>query len=244
MLVPKLMLALDGLSSNFASRAKDAHDDPSVSHVHALRVLTRRLRSHLWLIPKADRSLKVRKVLRSLKILADVLGEQRKYDIALKDAIEFSLPTEEIEARRSRSKRKVRTRLTRINRQKLTLQITSALEDVRENTTDDILLPRLKALSRRLRREGSHSPRNEEAGHRVRIDAKKARYLLETFGKPMARLDELQDHLGRWHDLLVLDEMIGPLKKVSSVKDREWKKSLKRMKPILRKASKSLDSLC
>jgi len=244
MLVRKLMRALDELSERFEKKAKEAYDDPSVSNVHALRVLIRRLRSHLWLIPKADRSLKVRKALRSLKILADVLGEQRKYDIALKDALEFSLPTEEIEARRARNKRKVRTRLTCTNRQKLAREIASALVEVRDNTTDDILRPRLRALSRRLRREGSHSPRDEEAGHQVRIDAKKARYLIETFGEPMARLDELQNHLGRWHDLLVLDEMVGPLKKVTAEKNREWKKSLKLIKPVLRKASQCLSNLC
>jgi CHAD domain-containing protein len=53
------------------------------------------------------------------------------------------------------------------------------------------------------------APRGKEELHRLRLEAKKMRYVLDALSLRGAVLRELQGHLGRAHDLEVLQQLLG-----------------------------------
>ena len=236
------LVTLDKQAEIFEERAKDVSRNFSVSQVHKFRVVCRRLRALFWLVPKEQRTRSVRRAIRDLKFLTDVFGEQRKLDIALKDAICFSRDTEEIERQRADGRRAVESAITKEKRRKYVKHLRRAVKRMRKYEWAT-LVPRMESLRARLETAQKHPPRGNTAGHSLRINAKKARYVLEALGTPSSRLEQLQDHLGRWHDLIVLDELTGHTAAMLSEKQREWDTSQRMLKTTLTSATHAIDSL-
>jgi len=226
----------------FEKRARKAAKQASVSRVHGLRVVSRRLRALFSLVPREDRKRALRKTIRDLKKLTRLLGEQRKFDIALKDAISFSRETEEIERGRQKARREVERALTGTRRRDYAKTLRAAVKQMRKYDWE-VFVPRLQEIHRELEKAKRKTPRGNSAGHSLRIRAKKARYILEALGTPMARLDALQDHLGRWHDLIVLDGLTGHTASMLEEKEKEWETSVRLMKPALSGATHALESV-
>lgn len=79
--------------------------------------------------------------------------------------------------------------------------------------------------------------------HQLRVSTKKIRYAFECLDLPMEDLKELQDHLGKSHDLTVLREYFKDPKVVRQ-KDRKERKAVeKRIRPALRSSLEVLNLL-
>src|SRR5262245_45846071 len=92
---------------HFKKLSKKTHRKASAKHVHDLRVATRRLRADLWVIPKESRTKSAKKSLKFLKKLGKILGEQRKYDVALEDAQQFGTKTKKIKEKQKKGQKEV-----------------------------------------------------------------------------------------------------------------------------------------
>jgi CHAD domain-containing protein len=106
-----------------------------------------------------------------------------------------------------------------------------------------VVLSQVRRLQNRLQRALNHPPTTNRARHRLRINVKKARYVLEATGRPVTPLVKLQDHLGRWHDLMVLSSVAGPTSQVTEALNREWMIARRLVRPALRQAIRSLPDL-
>jgi CHAD domain-containing protein len=106
-----------------------------------------------------------------------------------------------------------------------------------------VVLSQVRRLRDRLQRAIVHPPTTNRARHLLRINVKKARYVLEATGRPVTPLVKLQDHLGRWHDLMVLSSVAGRTSQVTRARNREWMIARRLVRPALRRAIHSLADL-
>jgi CHAD domain-containing protein len=226
----------------FRQTARLATRRPTADRVHDARVATRRLRADLWLIPKPRRTRVMRKARRDLEVLAAVLGEQRKYDVALEDAKRLDRPTRAIKEHRIVARRAV----VKLLRSDIARR---CQRRIRRSIRDAAALPpaaldvRIHVLCERLERARRRPPRTNTGRHRLRIDVKKARYLLDAGRHPLGGLATLQDRLGRWHDLMVFSELSGRHRDVIAACRREWRMAERHLEPALRRAIPRLRSL-
>ncbi len=184
--------------------------------IHDLRVSTRKLRMLLWII-KNGTPLKIPKALEHrLKSLGHALGRRRQIDVLIHDAEHYGFS-----ARLHEQSRKSETlalkRWLSAHSQNQTIK---SLHQVRQElvTQSEVHQKRvLKKAFKKLNLARSHFPRTPEKIHQLRIQAKKARYILEGFKKPCRPLKTLQEQLGRFHDLEVLKSTLGPSKRMTCV---------------------------
>lgn len=181
----------------FLDLEKRVHENPGKRSVHDLRVSARKLRSlqELFDLPS----------MRGLKKVVQASGELRDLDVGLEHSREFSLnPTELADQRRELSRR-LRARIRKKDRAAVRRELGRAEKHLKKRLESElefsVFLANLRLLlSHRL------TPKN---GHRVRIELKRVRYLLEALRLPVAHLTCLQEFLGDWHDLQVLEQKYG-----------------------------------
>jgi CHAD domain-containing protein len=206
--------------------------------VHQLRVSVRRLRSILWLLRK-DESFSPA-LDRSLRALGKALGSQRELDVAIQDAAKLHLSAPKLHRSQSSHQRSVRNRLRNRNDLLAKLAVFSRRLKQRQEVKAKAQLSALLATARKWR---SKKLRGSAQLHRFRIKTKRLRYVLEAFGQNTKPLRELQDNLGRAHDLEVLGTLVGK-KKVIVKKEKKNERRAKRLAgPALRLAAKELTSL-
>lgn len=215
---------------------------PTEDHVHDLRVLTRRLRADLWLVPKSRRTRRMKKARRDLKQLASVLGEQRKYDVALEDATHYHRGTKKIKSCLKTARKNVKRALLKQKRKSYSLEIKKAVRDMNRLSAASFV-PHILAVKRSLGSASRRPPRTANARHHLRIEIKKARYILDTLNNDVPSLNRLQEHLGRWHDLVVLSGLSRADKSLSIAREREWNTAEHLLKPTIRQTTRSLDAL-
>ncbi len=237
-----LTKSLQKSSKHFGGMMKKTFRKPTAGHVHDLRVLTRRLRTDFWLVPKAERTKDIRKVRRELERLAKVLGEQRKYDVAQEDAAHYMVGTKEIKHRLHEARASVRKALIPKRRKSCIAHLKRAIRDTNGIAVSSFV-PRIASLRSQLVRSAEHPPRDRAARHLLRIRVKKARYLLEAFSHEIPKLNSLQEHMGRWHDLMVLSDLAGQPKKVIEAGRREWLAAERGLQSTLSQTDRVLASL-
>lgn len=177
--------------------------------LHKLRVLTRRLRSALWLIEQGSvKDLSFAKVSKQLRKLGRMLGARRQIDVLKKDADAFRLHARGIKSKRRAAEQDLGDFLRPKAQAKLCKKLRAVLATLEKKPTIDLALPRQK-LKTRLTPWLKHPPRTQARLHRLRIQMKKTRYALEALGRPVSPIIELQDSLGRVHDLQVLRADVG-----------------------------------
>ncbi|MBI1860596.1 MAG: CHAD domain-containing protein [Deltaproteobacteria bacterium] len=219
--------------------ARKTRKSPSIKNVHELRVLIRRVRSQLWLIPKEQRTRAIKKARRDLKKIASLLGEQRKYDVAITDAQELGLAVASLRKERERARLRIPPALKGRKRDRVRKQIREAIRDT-NRLSSSTLIPRIERLRKEL--EGG-LPKSQTDRHQLRISVKRARYVLKRFGYNPKSLHELQDLLGRWQDLATLGDLIGPHPRVTRALNAQWKRLKPHVKPALATASRALKRL-
>ena len=231
MLAGRLRAQADALEKN-AGRVLEK-DDPDA--VHDLRVASRRLRAALVLASEVSGRKKARRLRKDLRRLGRALGELREADVNAGLLREESFPESPArdtgreallaaviaEARRLRGR--VVKRLEQTDAPSLAGDIRSYAESLGESKQDLTLAgfarvhieqakrPVLLARERSVRRPTAQNL------HQLRIAAKKFRYAVELLspafeprrgGRIRRRLKSLQDLLGRYHDLVVLQSEI------------------------------------
>jgi CHAD domain-containing protein len=179
-----------------------------VEDVHRLRVTTRRLRSSLSVLRHSvDRDL-ADATRRELRALGRALGERRMWDIAIRDARVYGAPVRGLMLRRTRSNVKLRAALARKRVQSLLAGLEEA-EKAIPAIKPAQLARWLGSFEREFARRIQHPPRTTETRHRFRIRVKKTRYVIESLGRRSRLLEQLQEHLGKEHDLVVLQSFFG-----------------------------------
>jgi CHAD domain-containing protein len=238
----RLTRALRRDAKRFKTLAKKTARHPTPDHVHDLRVVTRRLRAELWLTPPRYRTDAIRECRRDLRQMARVLGEQRKYDVALEDARRFDRRTRRIEKRLAATRAGVDTILRAKRRKQCLVHLKQAIGDA-GRIPSRAFRPRIEALRHRLERSERRHPTSTPARHRLRIDVKKARYVLEAMRSDVPGLVSLQDHLGRWHDLMVLSTLTGHPRAVVTAHRAEWRRVEVKLDATLRRMIRALAAL-
>jgi CHAD domain-containing protein len=186
--------------------------------VHDLRVTVRRIRSAMRLIKDDSGGKNLESLDAKLKKLGRTLGKRRELDVALGDAHSMHLDDRYLRKVRKKACTRVSQSLVRHRRKKLIRSLKSNLNELglrpNLNLTDSLselrrtLLPWLDAPIQR-----------KKEIHAFRIVMKRSRYILETLGVSVEPLEQLQDHLGRAHDMEILTKLTGP-----SVSARKLKK--------------------
>jgi CHAD domain-containing protein len=210
--------------------------------VHDLRVTTRRLRASLWVLRHCMESNAADRAHRDLRSIGRVLGERRMWDIALGDAQKYGADTGEIEKKRARAHAKLH-RALRGARVQSTLKDLRRLEKKIPGLMLERLAPWLQGYEWELAYRLQKRPRTPTERHELRIQAKKVRYVLECLGRKSARLEKLQDHLGREHDLDVVHGLIGRKRGLAGDRRIAATGANRVMQPALRSGMRELRAL-
>ena len=190
------------------------------SDVHDLRVLTRRLRAMIWVARRLSSPSACGRLRRALRRWGQALGERRMLDVALEDAARYGLPAGALAARHAASGRLLRQELAADRCRELAGLLHKAARKLARRTPAREPRGPVARAARGLaadlarRRKGLRAaliaaPRGKEDLHRLRLEAKKMRYVLDALSLRGAVLKELQGHLGRAHDLEVLQQLLG-----------------------------------
>lgn len=181
---------------------------PGEGQVHRLRVMTRRLRAVLRVAWPHTRGAPARRAARALRRLGRALGRRRKWDVALGEAPGLAHRPQRLGRGHARASRALADALERLDRRALAHDLAAASRRLLD-ATPAMLVRRAARLCRRLDRYARRMPRRASARHALRLELKKARYLLEACGIEAGGVRRLQGMLGREHDLLVLEELAG-----------------------------------
>lgn len=157
----------------------------------------------LWILKQSDaRKLVDRKLDRRLKKISHGLGATRELDVARKDARKYRLDARPIKRLRKRRRRKAH-RLLRAcaHPSALRRRMRGQLRALRRRGRVPVA-----SAAARLRARLGHVRGSDL--HHLRMEARKARYVLEACGESMPSLERLQNSAGRAHDLEVLSQLV------------------------------------
>lgn len=129
-------------------------------------------------------------------------------DVVIADANRLGIEASPVAERRAGADAVLLRAVRRTRRRGLSGRVRRAAGAMGRGSGEDLPVG-LAGLAGRL--SGAHARRSRGAAalHRLRIEAKKARYVLELLGLPPAQLVVVQRGLGRWHDLEVLQRELG-----------------------------------
>ena len=218
----------------------------AVEPLHQCRVATRRLRE---LLPLCNAELGVRIASRARKRvrqLGGALGAVRELDVALGlvDELEragraqpdaASRLRQRVREERERQRERMRARLKPAWLRRVARDVAGVLKAIGMRDATDawalVLAERLSARADRLRDAVAEAGPMyvSERVHDVRIAAKKLRYGLELASETgeadtadaVARLKEIQDSLGRLHDIEILQELLRSID-LLALRDEPW----------------------
>ena len=222
----------------------------AVEPLHQCRVATRRLRE---LLPLCDAELGVRIASRARKRvrqLGGALGAVRELDVALGlvDEVERAGRAQpaaadrlrqRVREERERQRERMRARLKPAWLRKVARDVAEVLKAIGMRDATDawalVLAERLRERADRLRDAVAEAGPMyvSERVHEVRIAAKKLRYGLELASETgeadtadaVARLKEIQDSLGRLHDIEILQELLRSIDLLAH-RDEPWAAAL------------------
>ncbi|HTL12294.1 MAG TPA: CHAD domain-containing protein [Bdellovibrionota bacterium] len=186
--------------------------------VHQLRIATRRARAALALVDGGSKPIAIKKVRPLLRELGNILGRIREVDTAMNQAKAYGFSRSKLRIRREKLGRRTVRALKRARNERLADDI---LEIARQVQTRPPLglSGAVSRLQRKIIAWRGPAPRKPSELHDLRITVKKTRYTLEVLGKKSRRLADLQDLLGKIHDLEMLETIFS--KKSSTRRDRK-----------------------
>lgn len=199
----------------FHRLSKQLEKDSSPPRIHRLRVCVRRLQSTLWVIEKGLPVVHTKSVKRHLRKVAHRLGEIREIDVGVRDAKNYHLKAGPLKRRRKTLGKSLIRFMSRRRRKVIESKLDRIVEVLHGNgnleirSVEHVLRQRWAVLR-------SKSMARHPDLHRLRIAFKKTRYSFEVLAKPVAPLREVQDVLGRLHDLKVLEQLVGKTRRVKS----------------------------
>jgi CHAD domain-containing protein len=207
---------------------------PKRSLVHQLRVATRRIQALLWLCQHCDPPRRFKKLEMRLRKLFKVLGPVREIDVAIQDSSKYHAPTNHLQDQRRRKVKAMQRQLDDRKRRKLTHQLNQVGRVLRAQSTLN-LHTALEQLRSELSRGEARRHLNADQLHRLRLTVKKARYVMEALGEPVAPLTDIQKMLGKAHDLEILAGYIGRSKRLKKDRDALQSRVAGKVGPALRR---------
>lgn len=211
-------------------RAQSQH--LTVAGVHDLRVSTRRLRAQLRLIEKNSSHAIPIPLLKSLKKLTSALGERRQWDVTLKEAHKFQLAEDPLRKEQTRAGQRLQKVLRSRDVQALPV-ILKGFEVPLKNEEITISKKFFNDMRSQLKTWLKQKKFSTRDLHELRISTKKIRYAFECMDLPVEDLKDLQDHLGKSHDLTVLRDYFNNPKKVRKADRKERRRATQRIRPAL-----------
>lgn len=209
---------------SFSAVAAKITKDPSRKSIHQLRVSVRKLQSTVEG--------------KFLKKLNKRLGKIRDLDVLIRNAKSYHLKDKEPKKQRKRLRKEIKERLKskkfQLLHQKLEKKAAKTLHQPELTSRAHEIIDELKTWDRPLKDDELHS---------FRKTIKKIHYLLEAIGQNTDVLKELQDHLGRIHDLDVLARYYKKNVNAQNDKKIEIRTTQKQIKPALRWAIRELQEL-
>lgn len=209
--------------------------------VHDLRVLVRRIRAAVWVAGQLTSRASLRALRRSLRRLGRALGGRRMLDVMSEDAARYGLDGSALGGRLAEAGQGV-SKLLRPARRAALVAMMRAAEGLLDRATGGRLAEGLAQKVRRLGAACERAPEGKREMHALRIELKKARYVLESLGRRSEFIKPLQTRLGRSHDLEVLQETLGQSEKAARDERRERAAARRMMKRIVATAVRELGS--
>jgi CHAD domain-containing protein len=227
---------------NFSRLLRAQAKSLTLEGVHDLRVCTRRLRAQIQLIEKSSTHHFLVKAEDTLKNLGHALGERRQWDVALEGAHKYHLKDGKLRADQKDAGAKLRKALHSAEVKALPKQL-AAFERTLKNEKIQIQEKQLKKMRSQLKTWLNQKKFSPKDLHELRISTKKIRYAFECMDLPVEDLKDLQDHLGKSHDLTVLSEYFDQPKSVRKADHKERRHAKKRIRPALSSSLEVLDLL-
>jgi len=213
------------------------HMEPEA--VHDLRVLARRMRALIWVTRRLGPLSCCKRVRRMLSNWGQALGERRSLDVVFEDAAELNINATQLKKRYSEA--------AGIVRRTITEEGAAELSDLLRKTGKKLpawserrLHQGLMLCAQELHKALRDAKQGKEEQHILRIEAKKARYILEALGRKCDPLKQLQGRLGRSHDMEVLQEMLGPHPVAANIEERERALAVGMMREAVHAAEEQL----
>lgn len=193
---------------NFAELSAAVYNGADPEAVHKLRVCLRRQRACLWILRHSSFKLTDKKLNGDLRKLGRKLGKVRELDVVIADSNKYGLNAHSLLKRRKAAYSSVRPLLTARLRKKRQASIGAVLKCLEGDGALDTGAA-MMLLKKRIDVWSHRRIRDENEIHELRITLKKVRYVLEALGRPVGPLRQIQDVLGRVHDLDVLKDYLG-----------------------------------
>ena len=219
--------------AKFYARAIDAHESPTPEALHHLRVSLRRLRALWWAYQPLLDKRQCRIERDKFKQLADAAGETRNWDV-LRELVPISTArrshrlslTHAVDGQRAIAAQASREAIARADIEGLlnrTLSSTQARLSAQEHlpAMAQYAQKRVSLAASNLSKAGRRASRGAKTDypslHKVRISAKKLRYLTELFSPILSephqislkRLSGLQEVLGKLNDIVVSEVLVA-----------------------------------
>jgi len=175
-----------------------------------------------------------------MKKLGRVLGEQRRWDIARKDAKRFNIPFVPPGKKIEKAQGNLDEALTKQHREKRNEKLERAAKLFEKLPVEAAVAP-LRGLENTLKAIPARLPRTPVARHHLRIRVKNVRYLLEELAYSSRVLKKLQDSLGAEHDLIELEKLTSPNAETRKRKRRQVALSRSAVRPALTSALYNLE---
>jgi len=214
----------------------------TVEGVHDLRVSTRRLRAQVALIEKSTVHHLLQRSQNTLKKLGRALGERRQWDVTLKEAHKFHLIEKDLQRQKLMAGRELK-KVLKCPEVKALPQDLAQFEQTLQNEKIHVAPKELKKMRSELKAWLKQKKFSSKKLHELRISTKKIRYAFECMGLPVEDLKDLQDHLGKSHDLTVLRDYFDDPKPVRKADRKERRRAKARVRPALSTSLEVLEML-
>lgn len=221
-------------ASIFQKQALKTRRNPTnKKSVHQLRITVRRIRAALWLAEHGTPSLIFGKLKVKLRSFGQTLGRLREIDVAFQDAEKYHLDTNRLKKKRKSALRDLKRIITSKQSLKISSALDKAIAKINEHRELNINSG-VSLLQKKILPWTNRTLTADEDFHNLRIITKKTRYALETIGKPIQPLRDLQEILGKGHDLKVLQDFLGETPMLQSEMIKQYKEARRLIRPTIR----------
>jgi len=190
------------------------------------------MRAAFWILKRGPGTQEIKELNLYLKKLGKLLGRVRDADLALVDAKNYHINVKELKVSQVILKKKILKMIGTHQLNELKSRLAAA-SNLAANISPSVIAKAREELVILMDSRIDKKFRGAKKLHRLRIDMKKARYILEAVGEPIEPLKPLQDVLGEAHDLQILRDLVGKSKILKSKESLLNKKALRLVKPAL-----------
>jgi CHAD domain-containing protein len=216
------------------------HLEPTA--VHDLRVATRRLRALIWVARRVGPHSACKRLRKILRAWGQALGERRMLDVVLEKAAQLNMDASALAERHGHAADAVRMAVTAEGAAEASALLGRTALKVRE-WSEHRLHQGLILCAKELHKALRDAPKGKADQHQLRIEAKKARYVLEAVGCKCEPLKELQGLLGDSHDMEILQQLLGPHPGAAEIEARQREAALRIMKDAVHAAEAELKTV-